>query len=60
MQCFLNNISTVHLKYVGAGRKLESRHSSGTFPFHIALEGRDALSPHLFNLALEYANGKVQ
>jgi len=35
-------------------------HSSGTFPVRNALKQGDALSPLLFNFALEYAIRRVQ
>jgi hypothetical protein len=36
------------------------KHLSGNFPTHIGLKQGDALSPLLFNFALEYAVRKVQ
>jgi hypothetical protein len=37
-----------------------SKHLSDNFPIQNGLKQRDALSPLLFNFALEYANKKVQ
>jgi hypothetical protein len=36
------------------------KHSSDNFPIQNGLKVGDALSPLLFNVALEYANRKVQ